>query len=239
MPEFDIHTSQNVNLNYELAGIGKRISAFALDAIILIVYFVVMLLLLNAIGIYDWPILFIALIPVLLYDLVMEIFFNGQTIGKSASNIRVVKVNGLQPLVTDYLLRWIFRLIDIIGTSGSLAVIFIAFTEKGQRLGDLAAGTTVVSLKKSTSLKELSPAGERKEYEPVFTEVLMLSDHEYRLLLKVINKYKQTFDKALIGQMARQIKKKTSIETNLSDLKFLQTIMLDYEHYALKDKSLM
>lgn len=239
MPEFNIHTSQNVNLNYELAGIGKRISAFALDAIILIAYLVLMLLLLNAIGFQDWPVFFIASIPVLLYDPVMEIFFNGQSIGKSASNIRVVKVNGMQPLVTDYLLRWIFRLIDIIGTWGSLAVIFIAFTEKGQRLGDLAAGTTVVSLKKSTSLKELNPAGERKEYEPVYTEVLMLSDHEYRLLLKVFNKYKQTFDKALIGQMARHIKKKTGIETNLSDLKFLQTIMLDYEHYALKDKSLM
>jgi hypothetical protein len=198
-----------------------------------------MLVVLNLIGFYDWPLFFIALIPVLLYDLVMEIFFNGQTVGKSASNIRVVKVNGLQPSVTDYLLRWIFRLIDIIATSGSLAVILVAFTEKGQRLGDLAAGTTVVYLKRSASLKELSPFTERKEYEPVFTEVLMLSDHEYRLLLKVINKYKQTSDKALIGQMARQIKKKTAIETNLSDLKFLQTIMFDYEHYALKDKALM
>ncbi len=239
MPEFDIHTSQNVNLNYKLAGIGKRLSAFALDAIILIAYSVVMILVLNALGFQDWPVFFIVSIPVLLYDLGMEIFFNGQTIGKSASNIRVVKVNGMQPSVTDYLLRWIFRLIDIFGTSGSLAIIFIAFTEKGQRLGDLAAGTTVVSLEKSTRLRELSPVGERKEYEPVFSEVLMLSDHEYRLLLKVMTKYKQTFDKALIGQMARQIKKKTGIETNLSDLKFLQTIMLDYEHYALKDKSLM
>lgn len=239
MPEFDIYTSQNVNLNYKLAGIGKRISAFALDAIILIAYSVVMIVVLTAIGFQEWPVFFVASIPVLLYDLVMEIFFNGQTIGKSASNIRVVKVNGLQPSVTDYLLRWIFRLIDITGTSGSLAVIFIAFTEKGQRLGDLAAGTTVVSLDKDTSLKELTPAGERKDYEPVFSEVLMLTDHEYRLLQKVINKYKQTFDKALINQMARQIKKKTGIETDLSDLKFLQTIMLDYEHYALKDKSLM
>lgn len=145
----------------------------------------------------------------------------------------------MQPSVTDYLLRWIFRLIDIIGTSGSLAVILIAFTEKGQRLGDLAAGTTVVSLQKSASLQELSPAGERKEYEPVFTEVLMLSDHEYRLLLRVFNKYKQTYDKDLIVQMALQIKRKTGIKTNLPDLKFLQTIMLDYEYYALRDKTLM
>lgn len=239
MPEFDIHTSQNVNLNYELAGIGKRISAFVLDAVILAAYLIVINFSLAAAGLTDWYIIFFSSLPVLFYDLVMEIFFNGQTIGKSASNIRVVKVNGLQPSVPDYLLRWIFRLIDIIGTSGSVAVIFIAFTEKAQRLGDLAAGTTVVSLKKSTSLKELSPAGERKEYEPVFTEVLILSDHDYRLLLKVFNKYKQTFDKALIGQMARQIKKRTGIESDLSDLKFLQTIMLDYEYYALKDKSLM
>lgn len=130
-------------------------------------------------------------------------------------------------------------MIDILATWGSLAVILIAFTEKGQRLGDLAAGTTVVSLKKSTSLKELSPTGERKDYEPVFPEALMLSDNDYRLVLKVFNKYKQTFDKALIGQIARQIKNKTGIDTNMSDLKFLQTIMLDYEHYALKDKSLM
>ncbi|MCD6660265.1 MAG: RDD family protein, partial [Lentimicrobium sp.] len=103
MPEFDIYTSQNVNLNYKLAGIGKRISAFALDAIILIAYSVVMIVVLTAIGFQEWPVFFVASIPVLLYDLVMEIFFNGQTIGKSASNIRVVKVNGLQPSVTDYL----------------------------------------------------------------------------------------------------------------------------------------
>ncbi len=239
MPEFDIHTSQNVNLNYELAGIGKRISAFALDVLIQAVLSVIIFLLLGAMGFNGRPVILIGILPVLFYNLVMEIFFNGQTIGKSASDIRVVKVNGLQPSVTDYLLRWIFRLIDIVGTLGSVAVIFIAFTEKAQRLGDLAAGTTVVSLKKSTSLKELSPAGERKEYEPVFTEVLMLSDQEYRLLLKVFNKYKQTFDKELIGQMARQIKAKTGIETSLTDLRFLQTIMMDYEYYALKDKTLI
>jgi len=239
MPEFDIHTSQNVNLNYELAGIGKRIAAFALDALIVVVYMLIINWILIASGYSNKTTLFLTMIPVLFYDLLMEIFFNGQSVGKSAAVIRVMKLNGLQPSVTDYLIRWIFRLIDIIGTSGSVAVILIAFTEKNQRLGDLAAGTTVVAIKKRTSLKELTPAGEVKEHEPVFTEVLMLSDQEYRLLFKVFNKYKKTYDKALLSQMARQVKKKTGIETELSDLKFLQTVMLDYEYFALKDKTLM
>jgi hypothetical protein len=43
-------------------------------------------------------------------------------------------------------MRWIFSFIDFYILSGALAVLIIAVGGKGQRLGDIVAGTSVVKL---------------------------------------------------------------------------------------------
>src|SRR5690606_12148888 len=86
-------------------------------------------------------------LPVLfLYNLVCETFFGGQSIGKKSMGIKVVKMNGHNPTVGDCLLRWCLRIVDIGASLGALAAILVSSSEKGQRLGDMAANTVVIRL---------------------------------------------------------------------------------------------
>jgi uncharacterized RDD family membrane protein YckC len=178
-------------------------------------------------------------LPVVIYHPVMEIFFNGQSVGKMMMKIRVMKTDGSTPTVTAYLLRWIFRLIDVTFSGGSVAVTSIAFTEKSQRLGDLAAGTTVIRLKERTKLQELIPVAGIENYTPVYSEVVALSDRDIQLVKKVLHKRSSAWDPQLAANMSSHVKKVTGIKTDVADLKFLKTILSDFEYYALQEKSIM
>jgi uncharacterized RDD family membrane protein YckC len=239
MSNFDIQTSQNVNVEYKLAGLGNRIAAAAIDyslffAWLLLVTFIAELSS-DALG----SLVFLLYVPLLIYNLLMEVLMNGQSLGKMAMKIRVMKIDGSSPTLTSYVLRWIFRLADIAISFGGIAVILIAFTDKAQRLGDLAAGTTVISDKRKTKLQELIPLVTNEEYQPRFEEVITLSDQDIGLIKKVLHKYKSSKDINLIKKMAFHIKNKTGITTDMPDIQFLQTVLHDYEYRSTHEKSVI
>ncbi len=240
MSDFDILTSQNVSLKYDTAGVGNRIAASAIDYVFFIIWVLILTILFEN-GFTPrniFPFILFAL-PVVIYHPVMEIFFNGQSVGKMMMKIRVMKTDGSTPSVTSYLLRWIFRLVDITISGGSVAVTSVAFTNKSQRLGDLAAGTTVIRLKERTKLQELVPVSGNENYAPVFSEVVALSDLDVQLVKKVLHKRSSAWDPQLTANMTSHVKKVTGITTDMADLLFLKTVLSDYEYYALQEKSVM
>lgn len=240
MSSFDILTSQNVSVNYDVAGVGNRIAATVIDYFFTGVWVMLISILVQVnLQITNPFILVLLYSPVVFYQLLMEIFFNGQSAGKMLMKIRVMKTDGTSPSVTAYLLRWMFRLVDITFSMGSIAVIMIAFTEKAQRLGDLTAGTTVIRLKAKTQLRELVPVKRDDNYVPVYSEVVALNDQDIRLLKKVLFKHTDAWDPQLAQKMAAHVKKVTGISTDLADMQFLKTVLADYEFYALQEKSVM
>ncbi|MEJ7659869.1 MAG: RDD family protein [Hymenobacter sp.] len=110
MATIRIHTTQNVTLEYEVASLGDRIVATLIDYCVLIAWGVLWAVLFTALGSgnhqssdTDWGsavgiaviiILVIIIAPYVLYFLLSEIFFNGQTIGKKARDLRVVRLDG-------------------------------------------------------------------------------------------------------------------------------------------------
>ena len=82
-----------------------------------------------------------------LYGIILETW-KGQTVGKMVMGIIVVKENGEPCDFLAALLRNVFRIIDILPQFYLIGFIFIAMTEKKQRLGDRLAGTIVVKVKK-------------------------------------------------------------------------------------------
>ncbi len=240
MSTFDILTSQNVSVKYATAGVGNRMAASAIDYIFLGIWgLLISVVVQNGFEPGKVVILILFGLPVVIYHPVMEIFFNGQSVGKMMMKIRVMKTDGSTPSVTSYLLRWLFRLIDVTASGGSVAVTSIAFTEKSQRLGDLAAGTTVIRLKERTKLQELIPVSGIENYTPVFSEVVALSDRDIQLVKKVLHKRSSAWDPQLAANMSSHVKKVTGITTDMADLKFLKTILSDFEYYALQEKSIM
>lgn len=143
MNTIEIATAHNIVFRYELASTIQRILAFIVDAFILIVFSTLVGRLLSSFN--NFSFLFITLVYTL-YHLCFEVFNKGQSPGKMLVKLRVVTLKGGTPTPYDYLLRWVFRMVDILGTMGSLAIITISSSERNQRIGDILAQTTVISL---------------------------------------------------------------------------------------------
>ena len=129
----------------------------------------------------------------IIYHLLWEVFANGQSLGKRTLGIRVVRLDGKEPGLSDYLLRSILLLIDFLFSIGIIAVLLIGSSEKRQRLGDLAANTTVVRLRSSLhfGLKEILKIGEPEAYTPVFPEVRKLKEEDMLFVKNVLSRWQR------------------------------------------------
>jgi len=234
MQTIGIETAQNVVVQHEVASLGDRIVAYILDALVLIAWivFLVIIVLLSmdndpsgiAIGILA----FLGLGPYLFYHLVCEITMDGQSIGKRSRKIRVARVDGGQPRIGQYLLRWVLRPID---GFYYLGLIVILVNGKGQRLGDLAAGTTVISLKPRLRLQDTLMTEVRAEHQVRFPEVVRLSDAQAALIKEVLNNYKVGNRAELLREMAEKVSQAIgNTGAGMNAEEFLRAVLQDYVH---------
>ena len=236
MQSVSIQTTQNIQLDYPIAGLGDRMLAFFIDYMIAISFVVISFLLSNAVLTGSSNVLSITLIIVfILYRPIAEIAFNGQTVGKKALSIKVVKLDGSNPSFAAYLLRWILEPIDfmIVG----VAVLSIILTRNGQRLGDLLAGTTVVKMKKVSSTlvrNKMVIKGVDENYEPVFPEAIHLTDEEVQLIKDALKAYRMDATVRPIERIAAKIKAKLNIQSDDTTVKFLYTILRDHTYYTTR-----
>ena len=236
-----VQTAQNVSLEYEIASLGERIVAAIIDNVVLIAWigacFTLFTLLSIRGSLLSGFLVVVAGTPYIFYNLVCEVFFNGQSIGKKARNIRVIRLDGTAPGLGDYLLRWLLRLVDtglpLIG--GLVAIITIAASRRGQRLGDMAAGTTVVSVRPRPEYAPRSAvleADHRAGYQVVFPQVALLADHDVALVRHLVQQARARQQYDLLHEVANKVKVLTGIQTDLQDDFFLQTVLRDHEHLA-------
>ena len=167
------------------------------------------------------------------YSLTSEIIGNGQSLGKKAFGIKIIKLNGKEPTTSDYIMRWAFRLIDIYVSLGMVASSLISSGNKGQRLGDLIANTTIVRLRPSrtVSLREILSIKTLLEYKPVYVNVRLMKEEEMILIKQVIDrfiKYKNEVHKQALDRIAIATARKLSIEEPKDKLEFLKTILKDF-----------
>ncbi|HEX8023084.1 RDD family protein [Mucilaginibacter sp.] len=249
MQTVKIHTSQNIEIDYEVAGLGERVLARIVDigvfmGITYALYFIIIFFFIATVQNFKGDSIPIALIIlgsiysliIVFYDLIAEIFFNGQSVGKYALKIKVVSINGTRPSFGQFLLRWVFRLIDFVVTFGVGAIISVAVSEKKQRIGDLVAGTTVIKTTPKAQLSDLVFDYQNDEYEPVFSNVAELKDSDITLIHEVISNFKSTGNSQLIYDMAIRVKEhlNVSIPPQMNEYDFLLTIVKDYSHVAAR-----
>ncbi len=247
MSQIAINSSQNVNINFNIANIGERIAAFMIDMAIKSAYYIVIYLLFFRVfnlGIVldkmdNWSaaaVMIVITFPIQIYTLVCESMMEGQTFGKKLLQIKVVKIDGYQASFGDYLIRWFFRLID-------MGIIFIGFfsmviSRNNQRLGGIASGTAVISLKNKINISHTILENLKEDYVPTFPQVIALSDNDVRIIKENFLKAQKVNDQVIIRKLGDKIKQILKLEidkTRMTERQFIDTVIKDYNFYTGKD----
>lgn len=246
MSELSITTTQNVTINFNSATVGDRIFAYLLDMVIKIAYGIAIYFLvfdflnLNALleGLDMWSVMAVILffaLPALFYSLVLETFFEGQTIGKRILKIKVIKIDGYQAGFGDYLIRWLFRMIDININMGIIGLISMLVSNKTQRLGDMGAGTAVITLKSDITINHTILREIEDHYVPVYPLVIKLSDNDVRIIKETYESAVKSADFDVINKLQNKIESVTGMKSvSESSMRFIDTVIKDYNYYTQK-----
>lgn len=236
MRSITIRTTQNVSIEYELAPAITRVLAFLIDMLLVFAaYTFFSLLFLMESGIPEMVLFFFfPLLFFLLYYYFTEMLLQGQTIGKRIQQIRVLRADGTDPTPGDFLMRSLFLLPDAWFSFAIPGIVLMNTTPKGQRLGDLVAGTVVVKNKSSRSfiLKDIKSIKTIDNHEPRFPAIQRFSEADMLLIkssLKRMYEYDNPAHKEAIKKLAAHCRFKLEIENDgLQDVEFLKILLMDY-----------
>ncbi len=238
METVKVNTSQHVEIDYPVAGIGERIAAYLIDFGLFISIYFLAILTFGLSGLAkNFGDTFLVVMVVIyatcyvFYDLFCEVLFNGQSIGKKILKIKVISVDGAQPSIGQYFIRWIFRIIDFTLSANTLGFITVVVSEKKQRIGDIIAGTTIIKTIAATKLAHIAFHSEANEdYIPTFSNVALLSDRDVELIHEVVRTYYITQNPQLIYKMAAKVCSVlgVTIPSELNEMQFLKVVSTDY-----------
>jgi uncharacterized RDD family membrane protein YckC len=156
--QLTISTPEQVAFHYEMAGIGTRFVAGMLDHLII---FTALLLIGCAMQTIVIGSIFssagdavVALVLALMlliyfaifwgYFVLFETLWNGQTPGKRAGRLRVIRRDGQPVHAGEVMIRNLVRLVDMLPGFYGVGLVVMFIDKDARRLGDMAAGTIVV-----------------------------------------------------------------------------------------------
>lgn len=261
MGNIQIATAFNIDLEFELAAFHKRLFAYLIDFMILILYAISMKYVLHS----SFPTfmrdnaaadILVISIPMLFYSLLTELWMNGQTIGKRLMRIRVISLDGDEPTFGQFLLRWITKFFEwpflfsyvlysaasfeiaIITTAllGIAVVITISVTPRNQRLGDLAAGTVVVNTRSAMSISDTVFMDISNEnYKVLFPEVMRLSDGDINTIKTVLMQARKRNNHDMCYRVEAKVKEVLNIRSDMYAPDFLEKLLEDYNYLATRE----
>jgi uncharacterized RDD family membrane protein YckC len=250
-----IVTTQNVAINYRTANIGERLLARLLDLLFLFAYFWVSYFICSAIFGFlindfaeNWEdnsimmssVMMIMFLPIMTYTLWVETVFNGRSFGKMIMGLKVVKTSGLPAGAGDFAFRWVTRMLE--GESGiftCLALPVAIISKRSQRVGDMVAGTIVISTKKTTSLRNTILTHLNPQYRIVFPQVAALSDKDVNTIRDVMLQSFETGNNQLLEYLGHKVKTTMNVfppPQQLPTMQFLNIVLADYAHFNFHGK---
>jgi uncharacterized RDD family membrane protein YckC len=262
MSTIRVTTNFNIDLEFEAAPFYKRLFAWLLDSVVLIIYVILAIKVMSSYvssedngTVSAWYMLL--MLPYLTYHLVSEVLMGGQSIGKKIVQIKVVNENGGQPGIGQYVIRWLIRTSDYMvivivlfapvaaqtGDADFFWKIAIPFgllvtdvilvnSKKQQRLGDLLAHTIVINATQKQSIHDTVFLEVAQTYVPSFPQVMQLSDRDINALKGILDTARKRNDYDLAHMASEKIRRHLNIETSLSPFDFLDILMKDYNYLS-------
>lgn len=243
MQTIDLRTTQNVTIEYELATLGERMLAVIVDVIAVTIGYYLLVGMISvafsissrsgmSLGILSF---ILPLVCFLLYSFLYELLSHGQTLGKKALSIQVVRLDGEEPAPADYLLRTLFYFVDLVATAGILGGLLISSSPKRQRLGDMTAGTSVIKMKSTSrfGLSDILRISSLEDYEPAYPNVRQFSEEDMLLIKNTIARYQRypnSANRKLLHELSLQLAAQLDIplEDTRNTTEFLKTLIRDY-----------
>jgi uncharacterized RDD family membrane protein YckC len=248
-----LDTGFNIEIEFPITPLHKRLLAWLIDMAIQIAYIGLAQKIFTLFP-DDRPaansvLLVLCLLPILLYYLVAEMIMNGQSPGKKAMGIKVITIEGGQPSISQYLIRWVFRSVDfpylliILISRGGLPswtsiLIFsglacLLFTKKSQRIGDLIAGTVLIDTTSKTTWQDTVFMEVEENYQPAFPEVMRLSDRDINSIRQVLAMAQDKYhNREYAEKVASKLQKALQLSVDMDCIDFLEKLVKDYNYLS-------
>lgn len=155
--DYVVTTPEQVFFHYELAGPVERACAWLVDAGCLIAALIAVGAALSAGGALVLPLAYVASFLIQWgYFVFFEWRWNGATPGKRLLGLRVIQESGVRCTPERLVLRNFLRVVDGLPLLYALGGLVSLLTRRGQRIGDLAAGTLVVRVPRPAAPEALA-----------------------------------------------------------------------------------
>lgn len=241
MKSIEITTTQQVTIEYELARLRERGLAWFLDLMLVLLGYFILVQLLSALlgdllssGMSGIVVVVLLLLGYFLYNIFFEIWNIGQTPGKIAMGIKVVRLDGKEPEWSDVVLRAVLHLVDSLFSFALIGAVLIKTTGKSQRLGDLAANTTVIRIRggEQYRLSDILGISTLDNYQPTYPQVRTLSEQDMIFIKNVLTRwqrYPNPAHRAVADDLTEHLLPLLNIaEPPANSLEFLRTLLRDY-----------
>ncbi|RPI67708.1 MAG: RDD family protein [Ignavibacteriae bacterium] len=238
MSTITVSTTHNIGLDFEAAPLTARMLAAIIDYALLIGIIVIWAVRITSLEpdgdeVVLYMVYLLLLLVLLLAPFLQESMLDGQTIGKKIMRIRVMKLDGSAPTVGDYFIRWLTGIIEVMGTSGLVAMTSYIVTRDHQRLGDIAAGTVVIRMPRPVTVASLRVAS-TPDREIMFPSVRLLTDADIQIIREVLHGRATGLDAAttdlLIAKTADAVAAKLHATHEMDPRSFLLRVLADHTH---------
>jgi len=257
--EISVSTPESVDFSHEPAGIGSRFIASVVDfalqiSVILGIAFIsgVWSSLGGArfSGLGTWTAAATVFLIFLIfwgYHIVFEMWWNGQTPGKRAVRIRILKDGGYPIGFLDSVVRNLLRPVDFLPFLYGLGAVVVLCNSRCKRIGDFAAGTIVVKERRIEVPRSLTSSAARPDEDVIIggqklTGIYKLSEADFGVVRKFMVR-RHTIQKsarlALAKEIAAPLIRKLGLppESILgSEEEFLEKLARAYGKWVTRDE---
>ncbi len=238
-----IETPEHVVFEYELAGLGTRLVAAAVDGMLvglgLLGLGLVTVLVAGGLSELAPYAIASAIVSAFVlfwgYPILFELYMGGQTPGKRSLGIRVIQEGGTALTPAAVVVRNLLRLVDFLPGGYFLGVVVMMLNRRYKRIGDFVAGTIVIRerLRSRSPVRvptqELSPArNEAAAADLRRAGVHRLSPAQVQLLEDFLGR-RRGLEPAARHRLADQLSRTLMEQLRIQEIpgeRFLQSLLL-------------
>jgi uncharacterized RDD family membrane protein YckC len=238
---YTVDTPENIELAYDVAGIGSRFVAAIVDSLIIAVAQVLLLYLMGlGLGALEAGESVLVAVGAALsflmlwgYYIVFELVWSGQSPGKRLAGLRVVREGGRPITFLAAAIRNLIRIIDFLPALYGVGVVVMFIDRRARRLGDLAAGTLVVKERPRLTLASLTTAPQAPaETELTLANIHLVDQRDYTLVQEFLSRRAALgadVRKRLAAQIAGALQQRLGLPPGGDDERFLQYLAGQYQ----------